>query len=145
MGCVCLAAVLYFVPLMFQLTELNELEVAQVSSIFAWIFSMTVLLSYTCAGDKTTAEAGFPTSDSPLDNPTELLDFSTGEDVRTQLFNRLIDLDYEQVIGDVKLAKRDDVMTYLTPRMEFRTPILLSTLLMVAGIVLLVTSLKSVD
>lgn len=73
------------------------------------------------------------------------LDFSTGEDVRAQLFNRLLALDYEEVIGDIKLAKRNDVMTYLTPRMEYRTPILLSTLLMAAGVVLLVVSLKRVD
>ena len=64
------------------------------------------------------------------------------EDVRARLLSRLTQIDCEELIKDIRFAKKDDVMAYLGIRQEYRWTTFASALLMLAGLALLALSLQ---
>ena len=67
---------------------------------------------------------------------------SGSNDVKARLHAKLTRIDYNELIKDIRFAKKDDVMAYLGIREEYRWATFASALFMLAGFALLAASLQ---
>lgn len=129
-GLVALGASIFTVKELVGTYGQNTMEIVNIGSLTAWILTTTILFSFTGAR-KATEQVG---------NINE-----TPEDVKASLRQRLQSLDYEGIIGEIKIAKRDDIMTYVQMRPEYRLVVMLASLLMLAAVIIGMRSIVTVE
>ena len=130
-GCSVFSACLYYTPIWIEETQVNAMELAEVSSVVACITTATILLGYTWQSKG--ASSTIPESS---DSRQTQLDGASG-DLQAQLVQRLESMNYGPLISDVKFKKRDDVMTYLAVGEKYRTLLFAAVLFMVVGLIML--------
>ena len=80
------------------------------------------------------------------DSSSNFMVGGVSEDIKAQLRDRLLNLpEFESLMAEIKFLRRDDIMTYLAVREEFRSSSFAAVSLMAVGLITVIFSLLHVD